>query len=252
MRRAAAVGLAAAVSLAACGERARLDALPAGPRLKAVAAPRGDTLKLEDGGEVRLAAVESPAPDAPWGEAARAALARLATGRRVDLLYEGAGKDAAGVRTAQVRVVDGPWLEASLLDAGVVRVRPRPGEAALAALLYAHEARARAHGRGLWRDGAYRVRLPDEFGWDDRGLQIVEGRVRRVSSGRGRLVYLDFADDWRGSVSAEIPTRQLRDWRAVELDPDGLRGRLVRVRGQASGFHLAVETPEAVELLDGR
>ena len=240
------------MALAACGERARLDALPAGARLKAVAAVRGDALRLEDGGEVRLAGIEAPAPDAPWGEAARAALERLAVGRRVDLLLGGVGKDAAGARVAQVRVVDGPWLQAALLDAGVARARPRPGEAAMAADLYAHEARARAHGRGLWRDGAYRVRLPDEFGWDDRGLQIVEGRVRRVSSGRGRLIYLDFADDWRGVVSAELPARSLRDWRADGLDPQALRGALVRVRGEAHGYHLTVEAPEAVEVLRDR
>ena len=201
---------------------------------------------------MRLAGVDAPAPDAPWGEAARAALERLAAGRSVDLLLGGAGKDAAGARVAQVRVVDGPWLQAALLDAGVARVRPRPGEAALAPDLLAHEARARAHGRGLWRDAAYRVRLPDEFGWDDAGLQVVEGRVRRVSSGRGRLVYLDFADDWRGVVSAEIPSRALRDWRAAGLDPQALRGRLVRVRGEAHGPHLTVEAPEAVELLRER
>ena len=213
---------------------------------------RGDTLKLEDGAEVRLAGVEAPAPDAPWGEAAREALQRLAAGRRVDLLLGGAGRDAAGVRVAQVRVVDGPWLQAALLDAGVARVRPRPGEAALAPDLYAHEARARAHGRGLWRDAAYRVRLPDEFGWDDRGLQIVEGRVRRVSSGRGRRVYLDFADDWRGVVSAEAPAQALRDWRAAGLEPEALRGKLVRARGEAHGYHLTLEAPEAVEVLRGR
>lgn len=236
--------------LTACGERARLDALPVGPRLKALAAVRGDVLKLEDGAEVRLAGVEAPAPDAPWGEAARAALQRLAAGRRVDLLLGGAGRDAAGARVAQVRVVDGPWLQAALLDAGVARVRPRPGEAALAPDLYAHEARARAHGRGLWADAAYRVRLPDEFGWEDRGLQVVEGRVRRVSS--GRTVYLDFADDWRGVVSAEAPARQLRDWRAEGLDPQALRGRLVRVRGEAHGYHLTLEAPEGVEVLRER
>lgn len=220
--------------------------------MKALHALAGGALKLEDGADVRLAGIEAPAADAPWGEAARAALERLAAGRRVDLLYGGAGVDAQGARVAQVRVVDGPWLEASLLDQGVARVRPRPGEAALAPDLYAHEARARSHRRGLWGDDAYRIRLPDEFAWGDRGLQIVEGRIRRISSGRGRLTYLDFADDWRGTVSAEAPAKSLRDWRAAGLDPQDLRGKLVRIRGEADGLHLSVEAPEAVEVLSGR
>ncbi len=210
----------------------------------------GDTLQLEGGRTVRLAGIEAPAAGAPWGEAARAALERLAAGRRVDLLYGGAATDADGRELAHVRVADGPWLEGALLDAGVARVRPRPGEAALTPEMLEHEARARGRRRGLWRDPAYRVRLPDEFGWSDAGLQIVEGRVRRVG-GRG-VVYLDFADDYHGVVSAEAPAKTLRAWRAAGLEPGALRGRLVRMRGPVRGYHLTLETPEAVELLSER
>ncbi len=57
----------------------------------------GATLRLTDGGEVRLAGIEAPAPplvlpaDAPWsmGEAARAGLARLAAGVAVSLVEAG-------------------------------------------------------------------------------------------------------------------------------------------------------------------
>ena len=237
--------------LAGCGERARLDALPQGPRLKVERALAGDRLAVEGGREARLAGIEAPAPDAPWGEAARAALGRMAAGRRVDLLYGGAATDGAGAALAQVRVVDGPWLQAAMLEAGLVRVRPRAGERALADDLLAHEAHARAERRGLWSDGAYAVRLPDEFDWSDRGLQVVEGRVRRVARAGGRT-YLDFAADYRGVVSAEIDARGLRDWRAAGREPEALRGRLVRVRGPVEGFHLTVEAPEAVEPLRGR
>ena len=197
----------------------RLDALVAGPRLKASRASTGDVLELEGGRAVRLAGIEAPAPGWPWGEAARATLERLAAGRRVDLLYAGRADDGEGRALAQVRVADGAWLEGALLEAGVARVRPRAGEAALAHEMLAREARARAARRGLWADPAYRVRLPDEFGWDDAGLQLVEGRVRRVTS-RGAVTYLDFADDYRGVVSAEIPAGGLRDWRAAGLTPN--------------------------------
>ncbi len=217
----------------------------------AVGALAGDRLALEGGREVRLAGVEAPPPDAPWGAAARAALERLAARRRVDLLYGGASADGAGAALAHVRVVDGPWLQAALVEAGYARVRPRAGERALAADLLRHEARARAARRGLWSDALYGVRLPDEFGWSDRGLQVVEGRVRRVGRHGGRT-YLDFADDYRGRASAEIDARALGDWRAAGRDPEALRGRLVRVRGPVEGFHLTVEAPEAVEVLQDR
>ena len=73
-----------------------------------------------------------------------------------------------------------------------------------------------------------------------------------MSSGRGATTYLDFADDYRGVVSAEVSTRSLRDWRAAGVDPLDLRGELVRLRGEAHGFHLTVEAPEAVERLQDR
>lgn len=208
----------------------------------------GDRLALEGGREVRLAGIEAPAPGQPWAEAARAGLERLAAGRRADLLYGGRADDGEGHGLAHVRIADGAWLQAALLDHGLARVRPRPDEAALASEMLAHEARARKRRRGVWSDAAYAVRLPDEFGWEVRGLQIVEGRVRRVTR-RGEVIYLDFADDWRGRVSAEIPTRSLAVWRAAGLEPETLRGRLIRVRGDAKGFHLKVETPESVEVL---
>lgn len=200
---------------------------------------------------MRLAGVEAPPPEAPFGAAARAALQRLAAGRSIDLLYGGAATDRSGSALAQVRVADGPWLQAAMLEAGLARVRPRPGERALTDDLLAHEARARARRRGLWSDGAYAVRLPDEFGWSDRGLQLVEGRVRRAGRHGGRT-YLDFARDYRGMVSAEIDAKALRDWRAAGRDPETLAGKLVRVRGPVEGFHLAVEAPEAVEVLRER
>lgn len=214
-------------------------------------ASSGDTLVLEGGREVRLAGVQAPAPDAPWGEAARAGLEHLATGRRADLLYGGKADDGEGRGLAHVRVADGAWLQAAVLERGLARVRPRSGEAALVPEMLAHEARARVRGRGLWSEAAYRVRLPDEFDWETRGLQIVEGRVRRVTR-RSRTVYLDFAETYRGSVSAELPVRSLPAWRAAGLEPESLRSRLVRVRGEAEGFHLTVSGPESLELLKGR
>ena len=200
---------------------------------------------------MKLAGVEAPSLTVPWGEAARAGLVRLAAGRRVDLLYGGRADDGQGRALAHVRVVDGPWLQGAMLDAGLVRVRPRPGEAALAPEMLARESRARRARRGLWRDPAYGVRLPDEFDWSVRGLQLVEGRVRRVVR-RPRVTYLDFASTWRGVVSAEIPASTLPAWRAAGSAPKDLVGRLVRVRGPADGFHLTVEGPEAVEILKDR
>jgi micrococcal nuclease len=67
----------------------------------------------------------------------------------------------------------------------------------------------------------------------------------------GSAVYLDFDADWRDSLSATIPRHALRDFRAAGLEPFGLEGRLIRVRGAVSGQRLTVDHPEQIERLSG-
>ena len=218
--------------------------------------PTGDALGLDKLGEtdaplLRLAGVEAPRGDAPFAGEARDALARMALGRRVSLLFGGAHEDAFGRTVAHARLAEGRlWLEGALIDSGAVRVRTTAENRALAAPMLAREAAARSARRGLWALDAYRVRLPEELSPDDEGLQIVEGRVRRAGE-TGRLAYLDFADDWRGSASVEIPSKALKDFRSTGVDPLRLEGRLIRVRGEARGLRITVDHPEAMELVRG-
>lgn len=249
-RRLAAFALA--TLLAGCGDRARLDALAAGPRGPVAEVVAGDRLKLIGGQEVRLAGVEAPAAGTPYADASRGMLERLVHGRTVELLYAGARPQADAAAVAHARVVGGgPWLEGALLDAGSVRVKPSAGDHALTDLMLAHEARARRRELGLWGLAAYRVRLPEEIAPWETGMQLVEGRIRRVGGGRGR-VWLDFTEAWRDAASAEIDTAALRDFRAAGLDPYRLEGRLVRLRGDTRRQHITVAAPEAIEVLAER
>lgn len=235
--------------LAGCGESARLDALAQGPHGRAVRALSGDLLLLEGGTRVRLSGVEAPAAPAPEGEASREVLDALARGRAVDLLWGGARDDGTGAELAQVRLSGSrAWLEAALLDAGAVRVRTWTDDRSLAGDLLAHEAAARAARRGLWAAPGYGVRLPDELGWNEVGLQIVEGRVARVADAGGRT-WLDFGRDWRGLAAVSVPRSARRDFAAAGLDLHALQGRMVRVRGPAHDRVLTVDHPEAVEVL---
>jgi 2-hydroxychromene-2-carboxylate isomerase len=92
------------------------------------------------------------------------------------------------------------------------------------------------------------VRLPQELSPQDRGLQLVEGRVRRAGETRA-FAYLDFSAEWRDEASVQIPSRALADFRAAGLDPLRLEGRLIRVRGDVQGLRLTVDHPEAIERL---
>jgi len=238
--------------LTACGDDGALEGLATGRQARVDTSVSGDELKLDDGQVVRLAGVEAPKAGAPYADAARDTLARLAGGRRVNLLYGGARTDPFGRPVAQVRTVDGHvWLEGALLDQGAVRVRTFADNRALARAMLQREARARAAHRGLWALDAYKVRLPEEVTPDDHGLTVVEGRVAGVGRDRAGDVYLDFTPDWHSGVSAEIPRAALRDFRAAGLDPADLQGRLVRVRGAIHGLRLALDHPEQIERLKG-
>lgn len=244
-----------ALGLAACGVGAALDGLVAGPRIMVAAVSAGDRLTARDGLRVKLAGVEAPGGAEPYAAEARDALARLARGRPVELLSDGAASTAAGEGVFQARLVQGRrWVEGALLDIGAVRVRQASDDRALAAEMLAREAAARRSGRGLWALAAYRVRLPEEVDGREAGLVLVEGRIRRVLHA-GDGVELLF-DDGFDRVSGLIPRRALREFHTARFDPDLLEGRLVRLRGtvRADSGHPSIDldVPEQVERLEGR
>lgn len=251
--RRALLALAAALATGCGGDG--LDRLADGGRAEAVEALSGEVLRLDDGRTVRLAGIEAPGGSEAFAAEAREALGALAGGRTVSLLHGGERIDAYGRPFAHVRVHHRRrWVQGALLDAGLVRVRTTPGEAALAAEMLRREAQARARRRGLWADPSYRVRLPGEVEPDAPGFLIVEGRVRRLERVGGR-VFLDFGADRRG-FSVETPRRALADLEAAGVGVDSLPGGLVRVRGTVRpsrfGPVMRVDHPEQIERLRER
>ena len=238
---------ALALVLAGCGGP-DLDRLAEGERGRVALVRSGHTLVLEDGLVVRLAGVEAPAPDEPFGREARERLEAIAGGKDVRLLYGGGRRDGYDRALAHVRLVsDRRWLQGELLKSGAARVRTWPDNRALAADMLRLEARARLDGRGMWKDPAYQVRLPQEAR-DARGLTLVEGRVTGAE------------DDYSGvslelgrALEVEVPGRALQDFRAAGVEPRELQGRLVRVRGWLRSSRgapvIRADHPEQIELL---
>lgn len=197
----------------------------------------GDTLRLADGREVRLAGVEAPwpgladAPAQPMADMARAALAELAAGRAVALFSAGQPLDRHGRALAHVRREDGLWVQAGLLRQGWARVRVWPETRAGAAAMLAAEGEAKAAGRGLWGHPAYAVRDAAAMLDGDVGsVQVVRGTVRRAVRLDDRVV-LGFGPDWRSDFTVEVAAGDLRAFRRAGLDPLALKGRVVEVRG---------------------
>lgn len=131
-----------------------------GPVVKIV---DGDTLHVELAGsitpleKVRLLNVNTPERGVAGYERATAALAALASGHAVELLFEEPGqpeRDEFGRLLCYVRL-DGRCLNLALVRGGWSRYFHKYGPGRFAEEFRAAELEARLAGAGLWRDGVW-------------------------------------------------------------------------------------------------
>lgn len=242
------LGLLSAAGLVAAALAASAAAIE---RVRAEAALDGDTLALEGGAVLRLAGIRAPKGEAEarFAEAARAKLTALAAGQALTLQIAGPERDRHGRIPAQATRADGVWLQGAMLEAGLARVETFADNPARAAEMLALEAAARQARRGLWGDRRYRVLTPKEAERAGDGFQLVEGRVERVTERRGRF-YLDFGADWRRDFTVAIALGDRARFRAAGLDPAGLEGAVLRVRGwmrRLNGPMIEATHPEQIE-----
>jgi endonuclease YncB( thermonuclease family) len=246
--------------LAAAGPLETLTAqgaLAAGGAVTITAAVDGETLRLADGRELRLAGIGAPPSPPALSAEARQAAETLAGQREAQIYYEERRNDRYGRTVAHVVVTSGPggsdlWLEAELVHRGLARVETTRDTAAAAADLLASEREARAAKRGLWARPEYRVREAGELGRWRNSFQIVAGRVAASHKSPGRL-WLEFASPHGRGLELEIPAAANRPFRAAGLDVSGLVGADVRVRGWLrwqDGPIIAVDHPAQIELID--
>ena len=198
-----------------------------------------NTFTLDDGREVRLAAIEVPplaAGAAPGGAAAKAALEALIGGDAVVLRGADVAADRYGRLVAYVSAVrDGEevFAQGEMLAAGFARVADRVGGRACAAELLRSEDAARRAKLGLWADPYYEV-LAAAASTDvlaRRGrFALVEGQVVSVRES-GATLYVNFGRHWSEDFSVTVQKRNERNFAAAGLDVKALAGRLVRVRG---------------------
>jgi endonuclease YncB( thermonuclease family) len=222
----------------------------------------GRTFVLDDGREVRLAALEVAPPTEPAGAAAKAALASLVAGQPIELRAAGSESgpetDRYGRLFAHVYVTNDKnerWAEAELIARGHARVAARVGERACATVLLARERAARAANLGLWADPYYVIRPADDAAAvaAERGrFAIVEGKVLSVRES-GATIYVNFGRRWTQDFTVTIAKRNESAFTSAGLEPKRLQGRRVRVRGyveQRGGPWVEATRPEQIELAE--
>ena len=221
----------------------------------------GRTFMLDDGREVRLAAIEVEPQDRadPVGRPAAAALSALAAGDQVVLLRAESGLDRYGRLLAYaytLRDGDEFLVQEELVAEGFARVGSRIAGSCAGDLL-GREKAAREAKLGLWADPYYEV-LDAETPRDapaHRGrFALVEGKVASVRES-GPTIYVNFGRRRIGDITVTILKRNERSFAAAGLDLRSLAGRRIRVRGwiEARGGDRAwieAERPEQVETAD--
>ncbi|HUB96626.1 MAG TPA: thermonuclease family protein [Stellaceae bacterium] len=237
------------VSLVAAGGAiagtATPDFAPGGP----VALGRvidGTTIALADGRVLRLASIDMPGSPA----FARETLARLVSGKALELRYAGARTDRRDRVVAEL-FADGQWVEDELVRRGSARVHGTVDERLGLDALLADEDAARTDRRGLWARAQFAVRDAASAARDAGTWQIVAGTVAAVFREEGGAAIIfgpDRAHDFRVSLGHDA----FQLCRAAGLDPLSLAGARLRVRGFIDGTNrptMEVTFPEQIERL---
>jgi endonuclease YncB( thermonuclease family) len=229
----------------------------------------GRTFVLEDGREVRLAALEVAPVAAPAeqgqerdraGRAAQSALSEIVLGRDVVLRQAAPMRDRYGRIVAFASVArDGAErsLQHELVANGHARLSARIEETACLGELRASERAARGAALGLWADPDYsvqRAEKPAEIATRRGRFTVIEGEVVSVRESGG-TTYVNFGRRWSESFTAVILKRNAAALLAAGLDPKRLKGRRVEVRGFVElrgGPRIEVTRPEQVAIVAGR
>lgn len=252
-----AIGLLGIWSCPAAGEiAAQCGVEPAAVEI--AEAVDGHSLRLTDGRVFRLVQIVAPLPidDDPKAAAlAKASLAEIAAGKSATLYLASDAPDRYGRWAAAAVLIEGKrWLEATLLERGMARVFPSTNDPCMTALL-AYERKARDAGRGIWSNSRFRVFEAEELELllaASGRFAVVEGTIRRVGRGRGRL-YLDFGRRFTEDFTIIVPDGLRRSLEAAGADPKNWRGKRIRVRGILffwGGPAMEIHLAQAIELLE--
>lgn len=215
-----------------------------------VSQTQGDSLVLEDGREVRLAAVRLPAEGEPLSGDSRQALDRLVRGKPVALSTVKDSPDRRGRIVAFVAGEGGAGVGEALLAEGMAMVDVTPDVAGRAGKLLEIERLAREQKRGIWANPYFSV-VDEQDAMERRDrFGVVEGTIRKVEE-RKDATYLNFGDDWKTDFTLTI-NRDDRTKYFKGFDFPSLEGKRVRARGwvySKNGPMIDLRCPQQLEAL---
>jgi endonuclease YncB( thermonuclease family) len=215
----------------------------------------GRSFVLDDGREIRLAAIEVPADADATGKAALTAMiaGRTLALRPADQVPDRYGRTVAFATAAGE--ADAPPIVHAMLAAGHARIGAHIASHACAAELRSHERVARTAKIGLWSSPQYAIMNARDLAGlvDAQGrFAVVEGKVLSVRASGG-TIYANFGRRWSQALTVTISKRQERNFAAAGLRPQEREHKRLRVRGwveMRTGPQIEASRPEQIELID--
>ncbi len=227
----------------------------------------GHTVRLDDGGVVRLMGALAPEPPRWWkgpGEwppvkLARTGLAELLLDKQIEVRFAGAEarRDRHERLLAQLYLVDGAeriWVQAHMIRQGLARAYSLKGHHGCVRDLQRLEQGARDARKGLWRKGLYTITQAAKPGKLSKRLgsyQLVEGRVISVANVR-QWTFLNFSGNWRSDFTVAIKAADRRQFSSRGPALAKLEGKRVLVRGWVERWNgpvIKATHPEQIEVL---
>jgi endonuclease YncB( thermonuclease family) len=216
------------------------------------------TFFLEDGREVRLLGIETPAK-----EEGRSALEAMISGRA--LILRGVSNpdrygrlqayafEVGNAESIQTRMVaQGAALAATDAEP---KANQKKGVSVCQEGLRVAEGAARAAKRGLWGSSTVikNAEKPGDILSVIGQFALVEGRTISVRQAGG-TVYLNFGRQWTRDFAVTISSRKMAAFEAAGFGVKALEQRRIRVRGwveRRGGPRIEVVSPEQLEFVGG-
>lgn len=230
--------------------------------LRVVKVIDAQTILMNDGKIVRLSGIGYPfiagTNDSDVALTAKLLLEKLLAAGTDVLVYqtrkqtEGRVNRMGHLLAHLVTKKNGEWINGVLLKEGLAWAEPDALNPQMAAQMYALEQQAREAKKFIWSDKSpYGVLTPETAARGAGTFRVIEGTVKRASTSKNSL-FLNFGTDWRKDFTVMVSPAVRKALSREGVDPIGLTGRKIRVRGwlrEWNGPFLELETPERLEIL---
>jgi len=220
----------------------------------------GDTIRLDNGMDVRYIGIDTPEtmkrggsgwmfqPE-EYGVAAKEFNRSMVSGRKVRLEFDREKKDKYGRLLAYV-YVDGKMANLELVRKGLATVYTFPPNTMHLDRLLEAQSEARAEKKGLW--GAMKSVPPGDASNHIGEFCIVKGMITGVYVSSSRI-YLNFGQDRRKYLTAVINARNMPLFLKEDIDPASYySGRFVEAAGKIEdrgGPRMIIDNPSQITLL---